>query len=679
MVRRSSEKEPFVQDERSNYDGGLVSHLDANSSTAACRIAMENPPMKKATQQTLVVFAAALLLAMSMANIYAEDSLPPLNGRPAPTNLTEMWQGFDPLRDPLDTEVVREWKEGDATYRYVVFTIGTFKGQKSRVAAFYGFPKSDKKLPALMHLHGGGQRAFIKDVKDAVKYGYVGLSVNWGGREMEDAKPGDKNTEYTKTLDPVGSPRNIGWFMYTLIARRGLTFLQQQPEVDPNRLGVYGHSMGGKITTDLAGIDQRVTVAVPSCGNSTSITMGGKIWNIPNSFWKRKNPGNIEAKTIDTQAYLPTLTCPILDLTPSNDHNGPIDLVTEDWEKIGSKQVYHSTAPHLGHLHLPETQVTQWLWFEQWLNKSFEMPKNPEIRMDFKSSDGVPRAIVKPDATRKIKAVDIYYSTETHVITRFWRDGEARAMGGAYVGACPVMSLENPFYAFANITYELEEPFKTKYGIDRYIITSKELIILPDELAKAGVKATDHPTKLVEDFSRGWHDWYGSWDKYGGSMTTYKIKDPKWRGSAGENLCLELKSARDTKVELIFTYNKWWAFDPNAKTGKYSVTKELKGSRNWQTISVGVDELQPQTDGLPAPITNNWQYIADVTVKARVDEIRKIYWAKGSETPAPAPVKPATPSHVNRQPKAKSDDLPELAGKSEEFKEAVRQSLEAGK
>ena len=82
-------------------------------------------------------------MSCSSVNIY----LPPLNGKPPPTNLTEMWQGFDPLRDPLDTEIVREWKEGDATYRYVVFTIGTFKGQKSQVAAFYGFPKSDKKLP----------------------------------------------------------------------------------------------------------------------------------------------------------------------------------------------------------------------------------------------------------------------------------------------------------------------------------------------------------------------------------------------------------------------------------------------------------------------------------------------------------------------------------------------------
>jgi len=630
---------------------------------------------------------------MSAGPLLAQDTLPPLDGRPAPVNITEMWQGFDPLRDPLDTEIVREWKEGDATYRYVVFTIGTFKGQKSRVAAFYGFPKSDKKLPAVMHLHGGGQRASIKTVRDAVKYGYVGLSLNWGGREMEDAKPGDKNTDYNainlgftsmtydknKTLDPAGSPRNNGWFMATLVARRGLTFLQQQPEVDTNRIGVYGHSMGGKITVDVAGIDKRVAAAVPSCGSSISITYGGKIWNIPNSIGKMKKAGNVEEKTIDSQAYLPTLTCPILDLNPSNDHHSPIDLVTEDWEKIGSKQVYHSAAPHLGHAHLPETQVCQWLWFDQWLLHGFQMPKNPEIAVDFKANDGVPRVIVKPDATRKIKTVAIYYSTEPHIITRFWRDGEAKAKGDTYQAICPILGLDKPFYAFANITYELEEPFKTKYGIDRYTITSKELIILPDELAKAGVKATDQPTKLIEDFSRGWHDWYGNWDKSGGHMTTYKIKDPKWRGPDGDSFCLEVKSANDTKMELTFSYNKWESFKDGGPVGNYKVTKEIKGSPNWQTVAVSIDELKPSSDKLPLPLTNNWQWISDVTLNGKIDEIRKIYWMKTTVKSSSGNLPSATSVPMTTTTKDKKDDLPELAGKSEEFKEAVRQSLEEEK
>lgn len=635
----------------------------------------------------LHALSVAALALLSTNPLWAEDSLPPLDGRPTPTNITEMWQGFDPLREPLDTEIVWEWTEGDATYRYVIFTIGTFKGQKSRVAAFYGFPKSDKKLPAVMHMHGGGQRAFIGEVKSAVKYGFAGLSVNWGGKEMEGAKPGDKNTDYNainlkfnsfkhdRSLDPGTSPRNEGWFLATLVGRRGITFLQQQPEVDPLLIGVHGHSMGGKLTVDISGSDSRVIAAVPSCGSSIDIVNGSKIWNIPNSYYKRKQPGAVADTTINSVAYLPTLTCPILDLNPTNDHHSPFDMVMQDWEKIGSKQVYHSAAPHLGHAHLPETKVTQWLWFEQWLQHSFKMPQNPEIRVDFTAKDGVPRVVVKPDASRKIKAVDIYYSTEPHIITRFWRDGEAKAKGDTYEAVCPILGLDKPFYAFANITYELEAPFNKKYEVDCYIITSKELLILPNELVQSVVKATDQPTRLVEDFSRGWHDWQGNWGKNGGRMTTAKIKDPKWRGPDGESLCLEIKSAADTSLDLSFNYNRWESFKDMGATGNYNVTKKITGSPEWQTISVSVAELQPSSDKLVAPPANQWQWMCELSLKGKVGEIRKIYWAKVAGA-ASAPAPRAVPTPVNVTPQ---NDMPELAGKSEEFKAAVRKSLEEEK
>jgi len=645
----------------------------------------------------LAITMAALAL-LSAGKLVAQDSLPPLDGRPAPTNLAEMWQGFDPLRDALETEIVREWQEDGTTFRYVVFTIGTFKGQKSRVAAFYAFPKSPAKLPGIVQLHGGGQRASTSSVRQAAKFGYACLSVNWGGREMEGAKPGDKNTNYNainlgfssynfdknKTLDPAGSPRNSGWFMATVVARRAITFLQQQPEVDPQNIGAYGHSMGGKITTDLAGIDPRIKAAVPSCGSSGTIPYNGKIWNIPNSIGKMKKGVTVEDQTVETQAYLPTLTCPILNLNPTNDYNSPLDVVTENWEKIGSKEVYQSNAVHRCHLHNAENEICTWLWFAQWLQHAFKMPKSPEITVDFKSGQGVPQVIVKADAARKIKAVDIYYSTEPHIITRFWRDGEAKAMGDTYQANCPILDLTKPFYAFANIMYELDEPMKSKLGGDRFQITSKELIILPAELVKAGAKATDQATRVIEDFARGWHDWYGDWDKAaGGKMTSYKIKDPKWRAVDGDRFCLEVKSSKATKVDLSFSYNRWNCFmggnEPKARPGSYKVTTELKGSPDWQTISVGVEDLQADSKGVAASPVGNWQYIADVTVAAKVEGIRKIYWAKGDGSSHPAPVKLHAPAKAGISPPATADDLPELSGKSEEFKEAVRKSLEEEK
>ena len=140
------------------------------------------------------------------------------------------------------------------------------------MAAFYAFPTGVKeKVPGLLDLHGGGQRASLTVVTFQAQNGYAGLSINWGGNPMEGMKEGrtrtptggrltprrSTTTTYgtmkpdAKTLDGCESPRNNNWFLLVLAARRGLTFLEQQPEVDGRRLGVTGHSMGGKLTTDL--------------------------------------------------------------------------------------------------------------------------------------------------------------------------------------------------------------------------------------------------------------------------------------------------------------------------------------------------------------------------------------------------------------------------------------------
>jgi hypothetical protein len=81
---------------------------------------------------------------------------------------------------------------------------------------------------------------------------------------MEGAQPGDPTTDWG-AVDPMQQnvpgyasmllgpkqfyedhqdPNNNNWYLLTLGCRRGLTFLEQQPEVNPQRLGVYGNSMG---------------------------------------------------------------------------------------------------------------------------------------------------------------------------------------------------------------------------------------------------------------------------------------------------------------------------------------------------------------------------------------------------------------------------------------------------
>jgi hypothetical protein len=68
-------------------------------------------------------------------------------------------------------------------YRQVCYFIGSFKGKPARMAAIYGFPEGAKgKVPGVMHIHGGVQRASLSEVKLLVGRGYAAL---WNGGSAE--------------------------------------------------------------------------------------------------------------------------------------------------------------------------------------------------------------------------------------------------------------------------------------------------------------------------------------------------------------------------------------------------------------------------------------------------------------------------------------------------------------
>lgn len=541
-----------------------------------------------------------LLVITLLVSCCIADSLPPLQEGKIPVTWDQLWSGYDPAKDPLETLIVREWKEGDITFRYIIFTIGTFKGQKSRLAAYYAFPSSDHKLPAVLHLHGGGQRAFLHEIREAAEYGFVGLSINHGGQPMEDQKEGEPNTEWGnmgKDYDPIeNSPRNDFWFHRQLAARRGITFLEQQPEVDSGRIGVYGHSVGGRMTTEAA-VDRRLRAAVPSCGGSG--VANGPIGLMAGS---NQRPADLLVlNTVDTNAYLPHIRCPILFLNPMNEWNSPTDVTFENWKKIGSQEVRFSCTPHIYHRHLPEYKVCQWLWFEQHLNHIFTMPQSPRCSLQLDTLDRIPRVNAAVDSSLPVKKVDIYYSSDPHCVTRFWRDAKAEKKENHWTALCPIGSADEPLYVMANVTYRLPKILQSKYKIDCFVISSWEEVAFPEDIKKAQVETTDEPSLLIDDFSRGWHDWYPFIECKPGQLNvmTRKLKDTKWQGPKEAVLKLDILIPQDNELVFAFLLNAWKAA-PKHPGGGYGTAKKLKGSPQWQTVTVTMSELLPTPDKLGA-------------------------------------------------------------------------------
>ena len=83
----------------------------------------------------LLMLLVVMMLVLGAVNLRAEDTLPPLKDGKIPTNLDELWGNYDPRKEPLETQMVREWKEGGITFRLVIYTIGTFVSHMANLAA----------------------------------------------------------------------------------------------------------------------------------------------------------------------------------------------------------------------------------------------------------------------------------------------------------------------------------------------------------------------------------------------------------------------------------------------------------------------------------------------------------------------------------------------------------------
>jgi len=550
---------------------------------------------------TGIPLSAILSLLLALGSAGAEDK--------APASVEALWTDIDPGAEPLDVRSVRQWKEDGLLLSYVTFHVGTFKGRAARIAAFYGRPRGGRKLSGLLHLHGGGQRAFLHEVRYYARRGYACLSINWGGREMEGAQPGDPNTDWgavdptqqnvsgysnlqpgEKYLDGFESPRNNNWYLLTIAGRRGLTFLERQPGVDPGRLGVYGHSMGGNLTVYVAGTDRRVKAAAPSVGGQGFRTMRWKL--LPEQ--RRQVPnGAIELfrATIGFQAYASRIRAPLLWLGATNDFHGIMDDTYRTGALIPHADVRYSFAPHLNHRFTPAFAVTRPLWLDQHLKGAFTFPPMPGSRLLL---DGVPRFVVTPSSSQPIVRVEIMYSVDPDPRARFWRTAKGGREGDSWSAELPILSVERPLFAFANIYYRLKKPVEVQFArpTSVFAISSMLHTAAPGELREKGARATDTPSRLVDDFSRGFRDWYrlSADNPHHWQFWTRKITDPKWRGGAGERLTFEVKTEKPNRLVVVITENFFRGYRGSRK-GESVTVVELPGGSGWHEVSLAAGEF----------------------------------------------------------------------------------------
>jgi len=590
----------------------------------------------------------AILSLMSQPSAWAADgiappplkeSLPPLTNGVAPQNFEELWAGFDPRAEPLDVQVLKEWEEGGVVMKILRYRVGVFKGRKAMMAAVYGYPKGAAKIPGLVQIHGGGQYAQFEAVLSNAKRGYATISIAWAGRYTApgyavgpnqvklfwDGKTSDPDYKLTTdwgaldayhspcrypennfvlnppsdhSIDPVASPRNSGWFPCAMAARRALTFLEQQAEVDPDKLGVYGHSMGGKLAVMAAGSDQRVKAAAPSCGGVSD----------------RDNTDAASRATLGDDIYLKKISCPIIFLSPANDFHGRINDLQIAVKEIQSADWRVTCAPHHNHQDTAEYEVASQLWFDQYLKGTFTLPRTPQTELALKFADGVPVLTVRPDPSKPFLRVDVFYTQQAqtdglkdnpdNTKNRFWHHSATGKQGGTWVAKLPLLSTDKPLWVYANVVYPLDPPvsgagyYYRLYTSDRFNLSSLMHMTTAEELKTSGVKATLQPSLLIESFEGDWDKEWFNYKPEEWTRNTHKLYDDQWKAPAGARLALEVRSESPNKFIVGLDA---FAADIN-----------LAGGAAWQTINLTASDFKDASGA----VMSDWSKIKELRLAA---------------------------------------------------------------
>ncbi|MEI6807642.1 MAG: dienelactone hydrolase family protein [bacterium] len=509
----------------------------------------------------------------------------------------QVWAGFDPRKEPLEIETIRKWSERGADCHEFYFTCEKHGAESARIYAIYSAPTGGKNLPAMLHIHGGGQTVMPEWLEYWNDRGYAALTFNWGG-EWDDGRK--HNAIWGKRLrhcnhryagDKIEAvrptPRESSWYHWTVASSRALTVLERQKEVDPGRLGIFGISMGGTIVWNLAGFDRRVKAACAIYGVGWN--------NYPASKYdpqagKLSRDKKIWVKTMAPEAYAPLVRCPVLFLSGTNDFHGKMDWAYDTFRAL-DVEWRAAFTPHYTH-HVAEAEgVGLSHWMDTHLKGAAAWPKAPRVQVALDAA-GVPKLTVHADQPEDLKCVKVFYALENDdPKNRFWRLAPVRGKGTTWTASLPVLNVRKRMFAFAEACY--------KRGMS---MAGNFEVVIPSELGQA--KATDKPSLVISDFTKDWDGFstssvgvdpyafveglarvrgpgrrWGIRSLYWVPVLCFKPADPKWRGPDGSALAFDVYTREPVSLKISVAADR---FNPGAR--EYTATVVVKAATSWQSV-----------------------------------------------------------------------------------------------
>ena len=354
-----------------------------------------------------VVVPAALLVVEALARAQS-----PTPQYPPPA---EVRAAFRKLLDrsvvPADPKGVgrRVQGNGQAIEDLTIATDTKADGTPERVPIRVVTPSGGgpSRLPTIIVLHGtGGSKDSIKDWLTAFadrSFLAVAIDARYHGDRAggQRGKAAYEAATLRAWRAKPGEPLEHPWFYDTCWDLwRTVDYLRTRPDVDPDRIGMIGISMGGIQTWLAAAVDDRVKVAIPAIavqsfrwslehdrwqGRARTIQtvhdavakdLGESVVNakVCRELWAKIVPGITDQ--FDCPSMLRLLAGrPLLILSGDRDPNCPIDgekLAIASAEAAfrdanATDKLRVMIAEGVGHQVTPEQRATAIAWCEKWL------------------------------------------------------------------------------------------------------------------------------------------------------------------------------------------------------------------------------------------------------------------------------------------------------------------------
>jgi dienelactone hydrolase len=322
-----------------------------------------------------------------------------------------------------------------------------FRGKPTRVFAYLGRPAEGMgPFPALVLVHGGGGKAFRDWAIHWAKRGYVALALDTAGCGPKGPLPdgGPDQNDSTKFRHFTEAEAREMWTYHAVAAMiRGHSLLASLPEVDRARIGITGISWGGYLTCIVAGLDDRLKVAVPVYG--CGFLGENSCWKATSLAAMKPEARELWLRLFDPSQYLGGVDCPILFLNGSNDFAYPLDSYRKCAQLVRPKLRHVSIVINLPHGHIwtfPEVDA----FIDSALTGGKTLPRLQDLAV----KDG--RASAAFDSPVPLKQATLHYSTDSGPWQkRAWKSEPAEIKNGAITAPLPK---ERPLACYLSVSDE---------------------------------------------------------------------------------------------------------------------------------------------------------------------------------------------------------------------------------